>query len=196
MLLENYYYYYINVIPHNVCDDIIKFASQHQEVLGATGNIKEKDLQEDNHLVEENKKHRNSYITWLDEQWIYNEIQPFIQEANINAKWNFEWDWTEPAQFTRYKLNQYYNWHVDQDIEPDDNGKIRKLSCTVQLSHPEEYEGGDLQFQTPHGEFTANEIKPKGSICVFPSFVTHRVTPVTSGIRQSLVMWNRGKPFR
>lgn len=196
MLLENYYYYYINVIPHNVCDDIIKIASQHQEVLGATGNIKEKDLQKDNHLVEENKKHRNSYITWLDEQWIYNEIQPFIQEANINAKWNFEWDWTEPAQFTRYKLNQYYNWHVDQDIEPDDNGKIRKLSCTVQLSHPEEYEGGDLQFQTPHGEFTANEIKPKGSICVFPSFVTHRVTPVTSGIRQSLVMWNRGKPFR
>ena len=196
MLLENYYYYYINVIPHNVCDDIIKFASQHQEVLGATGNIKEKDLQEDNHLVEENKKHRNSYITWLDEQWIYNEIQPFIQEANINAKWNFEWDWTEPAQFTKYKLNQYYNWHVDQDIEHDDNGKIRKLSCSVQLSHPEEYEGGDLQFQTPHGEFTANEIKPKGSICIFPSFVTHRVTPVTSGIRQSLVMWNRGKPFR
>lgn len=196
MILKSYYYYYPSVIPHSVCDDIIKVASQQQEVLGVTGNMSPKEVSTSEKLQQENKIHRDSYIVWLDEKWIYNEIQPFVQQANIDAGWNFEWDFTEPAQFTRYKLNQYYNWHFDQDAQPDSNGKIRKLSCTVQLSHPDEYEGGDLQFETPYGQFTANEIKPKGSICVFPSYVTHRVTPVTSGVRQSLVMWNLGKPFR
>ena len=102
---------------------------------------------------------------------------------------------------TRYtlgynKLNQYYHWHEDQGAKPNEQGNIRKLSCSVQLCHPNEYEGGDLQFVTPHGEFTVDQIKPKGSICIFPSFVKHRVTPVTSGIRQSLVIWSLGQPYR
>ena len=138
----------------------------------------------------------------MSEPWVYNEIHPRIHEANRNAGWNFEWDYTEPAQFTKYKLNQYYHWHEDQDVKPFNNGepayqgKIRKLSCTLQLSHPDEYEGGDLEFETPKGIFKVDEIKPRGSICVFPSFVKHRVTPVTKGVRHSLVMWNLGYPYK
>jgi len=196
MLLENYYYYFVGAIPEIVCDDIVKTASQQQELLGATGDIKQEELLSSEKLLQENKKHRDSYISWIDDQWVYNEIHPWINQANKNANWNFDWDWSEPAQFTKYKLNQYYHWHADQDASPNINGMIRKLSCSIQLCHPNEYEGGDLQFRTPNGEFTATEIKPKGSICVFPSFVTHRVTPVTSGIRQSLVMWNMGKPYK
>ena len=73
---------------------------------------------------------------------------------------------------------------------------LKLLSFTLNLVDDSEYEGGDLQFRTPHGEFTCNEIKPKGSICIFPSFVTHRVTTVTSGTRNSLVMWNLGPPYK
>ena len=70
-----------------------------------------------------------------------------------------------------------------------------KMTLLINLSEGE-YEGGDLQFRTPHGEFTCDGIKPKGSICIFPSFVTHRVTTITSGTRNSLVMWNIGYPYK
>ena len=196
MILENYYYYFSGVIPEIVCDDIIKTAQQRQERLGATGDMSEEELQSNPDLQRDNSKHRNSYIAWIDDQWVYNEIHPWIQQANINAKWNFDWNRSEACQFTKYKLNQYYHWHEDQGVKPNKEGEIRKLSCTVQLCHPEEYKGGQLQMRTPHGEFTVNEIAPKGSICVFPGFVQHRVTPVTEGVRQSLVIWSLGYPYR
>ena len=82
-------------------------------------------------------------------------------------------------------------------------GKIRKLSATVSLSDSKEYSGGDLEFDfrninpdKGHNRKICKEIKPKGSIVVFPSHVWHRVTPVTKGTRYSLVIWNLGYPFR
>jgi PKHD-type hydroxylase len=131
--------------------------------------------------------------------------------ANKNAGWNFDWDWTESCQFTKYKHNQYYDWHSDSwpkpyDKEGPSNGKIRKLSMTCQLTDGSEYEGGELEFDfrnyDPHMREEsqhlkkAKEILPKGSIIVFPSFVWHRVKPVTSGTRYSLVAWHLGKPFK
>lgn len=202
MIIKNYYFYFTRVIPEQTCDDIIRFANDQQQLIASTGGKNTEELQVNKELQKENEQHRNSHISWLDEPWIYNEIQPWVHKANEMAEWNFDWDFSETVQFTRYKLNQYYHWHADQEAEPYNNGhpqqegKIRKLSCTIQLNHPHEYEGGDLQFRTPHGEFTCNEIKPKGSICIFPSFVTHRVTTVTSGTRNSLVMWNIGYPYR
>lgn len=79
-------------------------------------------------------------------------------------------------------------------------GKIRKISVTVSLNDSSEYEGGDLQFDLgPHRTdryHTCTEIRPKGSVIVFPSHLYHQVTPVTSGIRYSLVCWNLGDPFK
>ena len=75
---------------------------------------------------------------------------------------------------------------------------------TLSLTNPEEYEGGNLEFDFRNDTDYENsktskrlctEIRPKGSMIVFPSFVWHRVTPVTRGLRQSLVMWSLGKPF-
>ena len=122
-----------------------------------------------------------------------------------------EWDRSEYCQFTKYKLNQYYDWHCDSNDKPyetegPDNGKIRKLSMTCQLTDGSEYTGGELEFDfrnyDPHMREEdkhlrrAKEILPKGSIIVFPSFVWHRVKPVTKGTRYSLVMWNLGYPFK
>ena len=149
----------------------------------------------------------------MADRWIYKEIQPFINQANREAGWNFDWDWSETSQFTKYDVGQYYGWHSDSWNKPYDNpdninqhGKIRKLSVTVSLTDPKEYDGGNLEFDTrSHKDwerdkeksiYECHEIRPKGSIVVFPSFVWHRVKPVTKGTRYSLVIWNLGLPWR
>jgi PKHD-type hydroxylase len=93
-----------------------------------------------------------------------------------------------------------------KDANNPEHGKIRKLSMTCQLTDGSEYEGGELEFDfrnyDPHMREEAKHLKqakeilPKGSIIVFPSFVWHRVKPVTKGVRYSLVMWNLGYPFK
>ena len=154
---------------------------------------------------------RQSDVVWLDDQWIYKEIQPYLNKANKNAGWNFQFDWSQPCQFTKYKLGQYYNWHCDSFCIPykrkgPDNGKIRKLSMTCQLTDGSEYKGGELEFDFRNYDppmrdeskhlIQCKEILPKGSIIVFPSFMWHRGKPVTKGTRYSLVMWTLGYPFR
>ena len=135
-----------------------------------------------------------------------------MHEANKNAGWNFDWERSESCQFTKYKLNQYYDWHCDSWDKPydrpgaPDHGCIRKLSMTCQLTDGSEYKGGELEFDfrnyDPHmrdeskHRIQCKEILPKGSIIVFPSFVWHRVKPVTSGTRYSLVVWHLGRPFK
>ena len=146
----------------------------------------------------------------MDERWIYNEIHPYVHIANKSAGWNFQWDFSEACQFTKYSKNQFYDWHLDAWDEPynnlndkDLNGKIRKLSVTVSLSDPKDYEGGELEFDCRNELFgkkknilTCNQIKPRGSIVVFPSFIWHRVKPIIKGTRYSLVLWNVGYPFK
>jgi len=217
MNLYNYYYYFKSALTPKFCDEVIKYGLQNEEVLGITGDgsksrdLKKQPLKEEE--VVDLKKKRNSNITWLTDPWIYKEITPYIHKANKLANWNFDWDFSETCQFTKYKLNQHYDWHCDSFHKPYDkpndknmDGKIRKLSVTCQLTDGSEYEGGELQFDTrdydPHMRdedkhvLTVKEILPKGSIVVFPSFVWHRVQPVTKGTRYSLVIWNLGYPFK
>ena len=160
--------------------------------------------------IKDLKKKRDSDIVWLDERWIYKEVQPYVRQANANAGWNFEWDFSEQMQFTQYKKGQYYGWHCDGWDRPyqrpagdPSNGKVRKLSVTLTLSDPEEYKGGELEFDFRNRDpdkkqniYKCKEILPKGSLVVFPGFVWHRVCPVTKGTRHSLVMWNLGWPFK
>jgi len=221
MLLDNYYFYFPSVLSPQFCDDVLAFGKTQQIHTGVThiGDEQTGLMKSDyTKLNEEEKEHvgkkRQSNIAWLNEPWIYREIHPYIEEANRLANWNFEWDFTEVAQFTKYEVGQFYGWHADGHPKPysikekDANyhNKIRKLSVTVALNEENEYEGGELEFDyrntkdfdvNPGSSVrTCNEIKPKGSIVVFPSFVWHRVKPVTKGTRYSLVMWNLGYPFR
>ena len=217
MNLSNYYYYFKSALTSKFCDDVIKYGLQHKEDLAITGGLGENRNLKDDPLKEEEvadlKRKRNSNIVWLNDKWIYKEIHPYVHEANKLAGWNFDWDFSESCQFTKYKLNQYYDWHCDSWDKPYDkpedlnlHGKIRKLSMTCQLTDGSEYKGGELQFDCrnydPHMRdedrhvLTVKEILPKGSIVVFPSFVWHRVQPVTKGTRYSLVVWNLGYPFK
>jgi len=212
MNLTNYYYYWSNVIPHRICDMIIQYGKAIKKDVAITGglgrdrNLKTQPLTKKE--LKDLKKKRDSNICWFNDRWVYREIQPYIHMANQKAGWNFQWDWTESCQFTIYQKGQYYDWHCDSWDKPypeegPTKGKIRKLSVTVSLTDPKEYTGGELEFDFRQNDpdkkrktQIAKEIAPKGSIIVFPSFVWHRVKPVTKGVRYSLVNWNLGWPFK
>ena len=212
MNLQNYYYYFQSALTPRFCDELIKYGISQQEQLALTGGqttkINEGKPLDDKDIIDLKKK-RDSNIAWLNDRWIYKEIQPFIHQANRLAGWNFDWDFSESCQFTKYKLNQFYDWHCDSWETPyankdnkDTNGKIRKLSVTCSLSDPKDYEGGELEFDFRNMDPDKKsirkcaEIAARGSIVVFPSHVWHRVKPVTKGTRYSLVIWNLGHPFR
>lgn len=206
MNLEYKYWYFTNAIPKHKCDQIIKFAFSIKNKLAVVGGMHSiKNIEEEKKL----KQVRDSNIVFLDERWIYQEIHPWIKDANRSANWNFQWDVSESAQFTIYNKNQFYDWHEDswdkpyENVNPAYNGKIRKLSASILLSDPSEYEGGELEFDTSRSSLdkqlgfkVCNEIKEKGAMVVFPSFIRHRVKPVTKGRRLSLVIWNLGYPFK
>ena len=175
--------------------------------MAVTGDFKEPQTLDE---IKDLKKKRDSNIVWLNEAWIYREIQPYIHKANKNADWNFQWDCSEHCQFTKYNTGQYYDWHRDgwgesynKPDKPYEHKKIRKLSVTLSLSDEKDYKGGDLEFDfgdtEPSKERASRkctEIRSKGSLVVFPSSVWHRVCPVKSGTRYSLVIWSLGWPFK
>ena len=212
MNLFNYYWYFKSALTPRFCDEVIKHALSKQEVIARTGGFEDRKLSKKK--IRDMKRKRDSDVVWLDDNWIYNELYPYVHTANKNAGWNFEWDRSESCQFTKYKLNQYYDWHCDSWNKPYDkknlnnpeHGKIRKLSMTCQLTDGSEYEGGELEFDfrdyDPHMRDElkhlrkATEILPKGSIIIFPSHLWHRVKPVTRGPRYSLVVWHLGHPFK
>ena len=215
MNLSNYFWYFKSGLTPRFCDEVIKYALSKKETIAITGgygrdrDLNKKPLNKDEVL--DLKRKRDSDLVWLNDTWIYKEIHPFVHEANKRAGWNFEWDRSESCQFTKYKLNQYYDWHSDSWPKPYqkeglENGKIRKLSMTCQLTDGSEYRGGELEFDfrdydPPQRDESkhlrkAHEILPKGSIIVFPSHLWHRVKPVTRGVRYSLVVWHLGYPFK
>ena len=207
MQLYNYFYWFKDAVPKNICDDIVRYAKQLQEQMAVTGGVSNKKLNEKE--IKNIKEKRDSDVVWLDERWIYTAIHPYIHQANKVAGWNFEWDFSESCQFTKYEKGQYYDWHCDswnapyQNNNINTNGKIRKLSVTVSLSDPKDYKGGELEFDFRNKDpdkkpsiQKCTEILPKGSLVVFPSFVWHRVCPVKKGSRYSLVIWNLGYPFK
>ena len=209
MNLFNYYWFYQSVIPSRICDDIVKYGQQLKDQTALTGGLSDDPKKLNKKQIKDLKKKRNSSIVWMEDRWIYKEIQPYVNEANRNAGWNFQWDWAEACQFTKYKKGQFYDWHCDSWDKPYSNtedvnklNKIRKLSVTCSLSDPKTYKGGELEFDFRNrdpkiiSKKVCTEIMPRGSIVVFPSHVWHRVKPVKKGERYSLVIWNLGYPFR
>jgi len=178
--------------------------------------------------VESERYVRDSEVCWFNDGWLYDLIHPFLRTANKQAGWKFEWDFSESFQFTKYTPGGFYGWHADGNSchfgkykryipgvspttpeggiprgyteNPNMVGKVRKLSMTINLNEPGEYDGGNLKFDFgPHAAgkrfHECVEIRPQGSIIVFPSFTYHQVTPVTRGTRYSLVLWSLGQPF-
>lgn len=196
------YWVFQKALDNDLCDIIIKLGLSKQKSKGMIGNygLDNKKLTED----EENKlsKLRQSDVTWLNQPWLYRILQNYLEMANVNAGWNFEWSKSEEIQFTIYKQNQFYEWHADLDDNPEEDGLTRKISMSVSLSDPQDYEGGEFEFDYRNLSRSSTNIeevtrlKPRGSILVFPSYIFHRVKPILKGTRYSLVMWTRGKIWK
>jgi PKHD-type hydroxylase len=126
----------------------------------------------------------------LETKWIFDRLAKFALGCN-HARWNFELKgFFEGLQLTKYTEGQHYDWHLDSG--PKDFS-IRKLSCVVQLSDESDYQGGELQFIDCMADKPQRE---QGTLILFPSYIAHRVTPVISGERKSLVAWITGDPYR
>lgn len=159
----------------------------------------------DGHVREEV---RRSSLLWWNEEFnnalhttdTLNKIVSHIDEIN-KRHFKFDLFFTEELQITKYDESEkgHYVFHVDDNYQFQTNVG-RKLSFVIQLSDPNEFEGGDFIIKTPNGEIDVGKHTPqaiqKGSVIVFPSFVTHAVKPVTKGIRYSLVGWCHGPRFR
>jgi len=140
-------------------------------------------------------KKRVTTISWIpfkEMGHMYRDLNNFIQKTNENHFGFDDIQVTENAQFTEYPEGGFYDWHMDCDINMEHEPPVRKISMTLLLNDPSEFEGGDLELMAP-GKFA--ELK-QGHAIIFASFLNHRVNPVTRGIRQSLVCWFGGKPFR
>ena len=140
-------------------------------------------------------KKRVTTISWIpfkEMGHMYVDLNNFIQKANENHFGFGDIRITENAQFTEYPEGGFYDWHMDCDVNMAHEPPVRKISMTLLLNDPSEFEGGHLELMAP-GKFA--ELKQGHAIC-FASFLNHRVQPVIRGVRQSLVVWFGGKPFR
>ena len=147
MNLTNYYWYFQSAVPARICDEIVKYGKSISDQMAVTGGLGNKKLNQSQ--VKDLKKKRDSNIVWMNDRWVYKEIQPYVHQANASAGWNFNWDFSESCQFTKYEKGQFYDWHCDSWDKPyirehandPTHGKIRKLSVTVTLSDPKDYIG-------------------------------------------------------
>lgn len=189
---ENNFAYWENAFSEDQITEIIN----HGESLPMTSGTVHSGDDEKNI----NKTIRKSDVSWiyLDENsnFIYDTLAYVTRQLN-GEFFNFDlYGFVEDMQYTRYRGAEdgpeHYDWHMDKgSIHP----AARKLSLVLQLSDPDEYEGGDLEFLTGSSQ-PIKARKEKGIITAFPSWVLHRVTPVTKGTRRSLVVWVAGPPFR
>ena len=254
MQCKNSYYWFESALTPDQCQKIIDLGVSEIERIKKAGGTAEATTFGDNHKqamkdaipqsdktieevkaevgedknIEQERYVRDSEISWLNDQWLYDLIHPYLRTANNNAGWKYEWDFSESFQFTKYGPGQFYGWHADGNSchlgkykryipgvspttpkgtipkgyteNPNMIGKVRKLSMTINLNKPGEYDGGNLKFDFgPHAAgkrfHECVEIRPQGSIIVFPSYVYHQVTPVMRGTRYSMVLWSLGQPF-
>ena len=133
-----------------------------------------------------------------------------IQDYNQNfSNWNYDLEFIEAIQLGHYHKGDHYDWHIDSFANPSTQTNHeyhpnrpynRKVSGTVFLNDPEEYEGGEFDLETRGPNWDGDRFEsfkmPKGTMILFPSHYWHRVRPVTSGVRKSLVLWVQGPPFK
>ena len=161
-----------------------------------------------------NTQIRDSNIKWIpclkddeDIQELMDYINPFIHGANEHSNeekndgWNFELDVFEPLQYTVYEGNgAHYGWHTDNFLGPPEE-TVRKISFTILLNKPRvDFEGGQLVIEQGGPNIGRNRRATpdlrQGDIVLFPSYHWHKVTPVTKGVRKSLVGWVRGPQWK
>jgi len=196
MNIRPFYVFQKAAFPAEFCDRVVKegelLPHEADAMIGPAGE-------------NSNPEKRKTELAFVPQQamyrWVYENVQACVNAANAQF-WNFRLSTVEPLQYGIYRPGQFYTWHADQHPRPyedgPDKGLTRKLTISVQLSDGDDYEGGEFELRQPCDDNSVERIegiRARGSVIIFPSFVMHRVTPVTSGERRSLVGWVLGPPF-
>ena len=179
----NLYAFWNNAFSKEECQTIINIAKDKGLIKGSTKGKSIKNV-------------RDSKISWLypvdGMDWVFRRVTDIV--LNLNEKF-FKFDLfgiNEGFQFTNYEApSGKYGKHVDRGM----NMLVRKLSISIQLTNPEEYEGGELKLYDGEEDGTLMD-KTQGTLIIFPSYILHEVTPITKGERNSLVTWVTGKQFK
>lgn len=182
-MVNTMYWRWVGVLPKEFCNYVIKSTDWDKSEQASVG-------------TEElpNKKIRKSRVIWEEPFSVIGCVcQAYIAAANASAKWNYDLLFYEKIQQTEYAENGFYGWHKDT-YNPNELNQQRKLSISILLNDPKEFEGGKFQFKDLPKEDSL--LTEQGSILVFPSFLEHRVTPITKGVRYSSVTWAVGNAFR
>ncbi|CAJ2377475.1 MAG: 2OG-Fe(II) oxygenase [Gammaproteobacteria bacterium] len=192
--------FYESLLSEQECRDIIaagtRFAPQTGTVGGEYG---------DGSDVEKTIRHGEVvFLQRTDPQFaqVFHTLDYCVNEANdqwFGVRYNPQG--ARSLQFSIYRGDaegggHFYNTHQDTSLISADSPTQRKLSVVVQLSDADEYEGGDFQMHHVKAHPPADSIRKRGTVLIFPSLLLHRVTPVTSGVRYSLVGWYVGPPWK
>ena len=180
------YYYFNNLFQKEEIDVIEKEAKRFQLHRASISS------------GEDGGSVRKSNISWIEASdstaWIYDRMFGAAEEAN-NVLWNFNlYNSTDQIQYTLYERSEEGHYGAHVDIGPNELS-TRKVSIVTQLSAPEDYENGDLQILQGDMQWVSVP-RGLGLTVVFPSYLYHRVTPVLSGTRKSLVLWAGGEHFK
>ena len=147
------------------------------------------------------KNTRDSLMSFIypneENMWIFNTLLSLTEYINCNY-YNYDLLGFDFLQYTVYnKLGDNYAYHMDMGLGTSikTSPVPRKLSFSLILSEKEDFEGGDLEFLIEEGN-SLNVEQKRGRIIAFPSYILHRVTPITKGVRKSLVFWACGPKFK
>ncbi len=200
----NTFYYFKNALND---DDIEKvhsmvYDNNYKFEKGGTGH------KEKGELDQYGSNNRDiAYVPCVNHsEWIYNKLEPLVVEANA-ALFQFDISYvTDPLHYVIYpepnkqgetgetrEIGGFLDWHMDIGV-----GGVcrRKLSTSVQLNDPKDYEGGEVEMWVGGENRFIKLPREKGDVVIFPTFYMHRVTPLTKGERRCLIFWTGGEPFR
>lgn len=189
--LSSYITIYRRAIAPKVCEHLREFTSLmklHPATIGLENKI--------------NKEYRDTLISiFPEEHWIMG-INFHYGAITNNLKWNFDLTGPSPSQFAIYQPGCFYNWHSDcPDIPLRGQNQTRKITCILNISAPGSYQGGEFKIRLSTDsaepkEYSIPEIDEEGSIVVFPSMISHKVSNVTSGQRTTVTTWLLGPPLK
>jgi PKHD-type hydroxylase len=178
-MLNKYYHLFEKALSKNFCEYVIKSTAWNETQLAKVNRKENGEIDLTARITDIYWEELLSPIGCV--------VQSYIVEANNH--WNYDIRRLEKVQMSKYVEGGHYGWHMDSKVPV--NNEQRKLSISILLN--DNFEGGGLEIESNKGE---NVLKYQGDIVVFPSFLQHRVLPVTSGTRYSAVSWAYGPTFR
>jgi PKHD-type hydroxylase len=201
--ITNSYTYWDNAFNPEELDKLVDYCDKFELQRGMTlGNLNKKledDEIDNREPIPEVRKSDIKFLTPNEQNmWIFERINGVIEILN-DRFYNMDLYGYDSMQYTEYNSEEkgHYGFHMDSAIGGANAiGDTRKLSLSMFLNDPSEYKGGKFQFNEGTEKNAVDVPQIRGRMILFPSFMIHRVTPVTKGVRKSLVVWVLGPKFR